>query len=536
MKNIIKINLVILLLVTVVSCNKLNETDYSQLTTSGYKYAPSDVYSVIGPVYSNMRAMFGGAWNFSILQMATTDMLVMPSNASGWNDGGIYIQLEQHTWNAESPQVSATWNTLYTGVIHANRIIEQLNSGKVPAPSDANKKSLIAEMKVARAFYYWLLIDNFGDVPYVTTTSKKLPVATDRAVIYKAIVTDIKNAIPYLSTENNVLMYGRFNKWGAEALLANLYLNAKVYTGTAEWTKCLTVSNDIIASGKYSLNPNYEDDFTWNNQNSVETIFAIPYDPINGAGMYINCTLHAASKATFDLQDTPWGAGSMAAVPQFIDTYDTSDARLSDTWIHGPQFAADGVTPVYDTYDKAGQQLDYTNRMPNGIYVAENQGYRIIKFKPKMGANFYLSNDFPFFRYAQVLMMKAESLLRTGNAAEAAAIVTFVRQRDFKNNPSKATVTGAELMGNSKYKWGYVKNYKIVDPGNTTPVKYGGFYDQLGYEFACEWMRRRTMIRFGTYTTKSWLSHRPNGAYHKILPIPQNALDTNPNLKQNPGY
>lgn len=133
-------------------------------------------------------------------------------------------------------------------------------------------------------------------------------------------------------------------------------------------------------------------------------------------------------------------------------------------------------------------------------------------------------------------MMKAECLLRTGSANEAAEIVTQVRKRAFKNNPEKANVTSEQLLGNSKYNYGYVENYKIVDKGNSTPVEFGGFYDELGYEFACEWIRRRDMIRFGTYTSKSWLSHKPVGDKTSVFPIPQTVIDSNPNLEQNPDY
>ena len=138
--------------------------------------------------------------------------------------------------------------------------------------------------------------------------------------------------------------------------------------------------------------------------------------------------------------------------------------------------------------------------------------------------------------------MKAECLLRNGQADAAATIVTQVRQRAFKNNPEKATVTGDQLMADSKYPWGYyVKDYGSLmegglDLGDQTPVKYGGMYDELGYEFACETYRRRDMIRFGTYTTKSWLSHVPSGDYKIVLPIPQMSIDANPNLEQNPNY
>lgn len=536
MRNIFKYTVVLIAVFAFnTACNDLTETVYSDLTEAGYKYTPDEIYGVIGPVYQNLRGLHSHS-GFSIVQESTTDILVMPANASGWDDGGIYKKMHLHEWNSEAPQISNVWSRLYPGVLHANRIIEQLESDIVPVPASLNKDALIAEMKVARAFYYWLLIDNFGDVPFVTEVTQELPTVTSRVEIYNAIVADIISSMDRLSDDASSLMYGRFNKWGAKALLANIYLNSEVYTGTAEWDKCIAQCNDIINSGKYLLEANYKDCFDFDNHNSKEIIFAIPYDEINGSGLYSNYTFHASTRYKYNLQTTPWGAGSAKAVSQFIDTYDPDDSRMSDTWEHGPQFAADGVTPLMCTYDRAGSQLDYSKDLPDGMYTTEDEGYRIKKFLPQMGAQYNMNNDFPFFRYAQVMMMKAECLLRKGQSSEAAVIVTSVRQRAFKDNPGKATITPSQLIANSKYNYGYVENYQIVDNGDTSPVEFGGFYDELGYEFACEWVRRRDMIRFGTYTTKSWLSHKPHGAKTKLFPIPQRVMDSNPNLVQNPEY
>jgi len=541
MKNIIKTIPIILLLISISCKDDLNETIYSELTVDNYTYKANDIYSIIGSVYSNMRSLYD-PWNFIELQEISTDILCQPANASGWDDGGIFKKMHLHKWDSEHGQIQNFWGLATKGTLLANKIIDQLENKTVPIPSDESYDSFIAEMKVARAFYYWLLIDNFGDIPFVTTMSQDIPAKTDRATVYQAIIADIESALPKLSEENSAKMYGHFNKWAAKTLLANLYLNAEVYTGTAAYDKCLNECNDIIASGKYRLEANYGDCFSAHNENSVETIFAIPYDEINGGGLYINATLHAASKDKYNMRNTPWGAGSIKAVSQFIDTYDPNDSRIDDTWEHGLQFAYDGITPLLCTYDRAGKQLNYSKDLPDGLYTAEDEGYRIIKYKPESGptsgsgAAFNLNNDVPFFRYTMVLMMKAECQLRAGQTDAAAVIVTEVRGRAFKSHPEKVTVTGAQLTANSKYKYGYVENYVIADQGDQTPVTFGGFYDELGYEFACEHTRRRDMIRFGTFTKKSWLSHKPNGDYRKVYPIPQSAINSNPNLTQADGY
>ena len=517
------------------SCNKdLNEQLYSDVSASSYNY--TDAYAATNVAYINLRDLLSHT-NYLMMQETTSDELVQPANASGWDDGGIYKQMHFHTWTSLSPQVGNLWNSLYAGVINANRVIGQLQSGKIPPPAGVSSTSLIGEMRAARALYYWLICDNYGDAPLDTSLSTELKPATPRKDIYNFIVGELTAVIPNLSEDNNTLMYGRFNKWAAKALLANVYLNAQVYSGTPDWTDCLTQCNDIIGSGKYSTEANFRDIFKPDNEKSVETIFAIPFDQTKGQGNFIEMySWHAALKNKVNMLATPWGSGSAMAISQHIDTYDPDDERLTDNWLSGPQFAMDGVTPLLGSYDQAGKPLVFTKDLPNGSYTGEAQGYRMNKFQVAVGAMSNLNNDFPLFRYADILLMKAECLLRTGSPDQAAAIVSQLRARYFKTSPSKATVTGTDLQADTKYKYGFVDNYVITDPGNTDPVQYGRMLDELGWEFPWEGHRRRDMIRFGIYTKKSWLSHKPNGDYRIVFPIPQTTINSNPNLKQNPNY
>ena len=515
--------------------NDLQETVYSDVTEQTYNY--TDAYEAMGIVYANMRSLFSHT-GYYMAQESTADGIVMPANASGWDDGGIYRRMHLHTWNSENPQMSSMWNAYYRGILNSNRVIEQLEADIVPAPSGVAKEALVAEMKVARAFFYWLICDNFGDAPLLTNTTSEIPSKSSRSEIYDFIVGEINQAIPSLSEEKNQLMYGRFNKWAAKALLANIYLNAAVYTGESKWEECITQCNDIINSGKYTLDPDYRNIFKTMNENSPEIIFAVPFDMNVAGGLSTHMySWHGALNRKVNMQATPWGSGSAMGISQFIDTYDTEDERLAHTWLMGPQFAVDGVTPLTGTYDQAGKPLVFTKDLPNGEYTGESEGFRMNKFEVAAGATGSLSNDFPFFRYAQVLLMKAEAMLRTGRAGEAAGLVTEVRlAHGFTGQPEKAAVTGGELEQDSRYRFGYVENYQIVDPGDASPVQYGRMLDELGWEFAWEGFRRRDMIRFGTYTTKSWLSHQPNGDHRAVFPIPQQALNSNPNLTQTAGY
>jgi hypothetical protein len=132
-------------------------------------------------------------------------------------------------------------------------------------------------------------------------------------------------------------------------------------------------------------------------------------------------------------------------------------------------------------------------------------------------------------------MMKAESLLRTGKADQAAALVTQVRTRSFQSAPAKAVVTGADLMKGSVYNYGLDNHLQKTQEGGSD-IPYGRFLDELGWEFAQEGRRRQDLIRFGVFTKKSWLSHVPNGDHRKLFPIPRVETEKNTNLIQNPGY
>ena len=156
---------------------------------------------------------------------------------------------------------------------------------------------MIAESRALRAFYYWYIMDNFGDAPLVTEPTSELPVKTSRKDLYDFIVKELKESFSDLPTEKNESNYGRFTLWGAKAPLANVYLNAEVYTGDPQWNACIQECDDIINSGKYSLDINYSDPFKAHNENSLENILVIPYDEIFATGFnYHLAALHGANQ------------------------------------------------------------------------------------------------------------------------------------------------------------------------------------------------------------------------------------------------
>jgi hypothetical protein len=506
------------------SCTNLDEEVFSEVIASEYKPTENDLPYILAPAYSVLRPLALGWQGYFDLQEEAADAIATPARPNGWYDGGTYLRMHQHTWTSLQGQPNGLWSNCYRGITTVNRTISQIEDGSIPVTT--GKENIIAELRGLRAFYYYLLLDNHGNVPIVTDYKDvTIPKQSTRQELYDFVIKEFNEAMPLLSDKVDVTTYGRMNKWAAKATLAKIYLNAGVYTGTPQWEKSIQACNEIILSNKYGLETNYRDIFKTENQNSKEIIFSVPYDELNGTGSSIHMkTLSPLSRRVFGLIVTPWGGN--AALPQFINTYDQEDGRLKDTWIQGPQ----------KDISTGALVIDYVNFIPGMAQSADNQGYRIGKYEIKVGARDALSNDFPFLRYADVLMMKAESLLRTNKADDAALLVSQVRDRAYKANPAKATVTGAQLQQGSSYAYGYVTNGVITEPQTGADIPYGRFMDELGWEFAAEAHRRQDLIRFGVFTTKTWFNHRPNGTFRTIFPLPQAEINKNPNLKQNTGY
>ncbi|MCE7067749.1 RagB/SusD family nutrient uptake outer membrane protein [Dyadobacter sp. CY326] len=509
---------------TLYSCTDLEEQVYSEVLSSTYQPTEKDIPAIVAPVYSSLRGLMLGWQGYFDLQEEAADAIVTPVRPNGWDDGGTYRRMHQHTWTSLQWQPENAWQSSFRSITTANRVLSQIAEGEIPLTT--GKVELESELRAVRALAYYLLLDNHGNVPIVTDFKDiSLPKQNTRKEVYDFVVKELLEVMPNLS-ENASTTYGQLNKWGAKALLAKIYLNAQVYTGTPEWEKAIAQADDVIKSGKYALDANYSDVFTWTNFNSKEIIFAIPYDEIYGTGNQIHMkTLDPLSRTVYPMNAGPWGGN--CAVPQFIDTYDAEDGRLADTWIMGPQKNATTGAVV----------ITYSKTVPSIEKTASTDGYRIGKYKIKPNATGSLDNDFPLLRYADVLMIKAEALLRTGKAADAATIVTEVRKRAFKANPAKATVTAADLAKGSRYNYGFqAVNGTITERQGGDDVKFGRFLDELGWEFAAEAHRRQDLIRFGIYETKKWFNHRPQAQQRALFPIPQTELDKNTNLKQNPGY
>lgn len=541
------------------SCTKLDEKLYSQVTPSNFFKSDAQFVSALGAAYTTLGGYASGDVNN--LQELSTDEMTVPTRGQDWDDGGNWRRLHLHSWKFEDNAVGSAWDFCFTGVSTANRLIFQFNSlaaGKQVDPAVA--AAYIAELHTLRGFFYWQLIDLYGNVPYDNDYAKALaaPPQVARGVVYDSLITDLETAVPLTSKAVDGTTYGRMNYYAGKFLLAKLYLNAAVYSsvltganattpGTPQWQKCIDACDEIINSGKYSLESNYFANFNVNNSGSKEFIFAIPYDQVFFTGFNLNMqTLHYGSQFTYNLTAQPWNG--FCTLEQFYKSYDATDIRRGDVgtattpaskrgnFLAGYQYKNGGgqvIDDGADAGDPDGKPLNFGNIGDNvpqinqvGPQAWRQSGVRIGKWEFQIGGTQDMSNDFGVFRYADVLLMKAEALFRLNRAAEALPLVNQIRTR-----------AGLTALASLDGKLSFDLAGAVV-PG-------GELLNEMGREMFAEHNRRQDLIRWGFFNDNlKWTLPHLNagdqlntaGDYLRLYPVGKAKLAANPNLKQNIGY
>jgi hypothetical protein len=551
------LNLVIAMLLVILaaafnqSCTNLDEELYSEVTPDKFFNSEEEIVAALGAAYTQFSSWASG--NPLNMQTITTDEMVVPTRGSDWDDGGDWRRLHLHAWTREDGNMNNGWNFGFGGVNTANRLIYQfevlVDDGSLDASVAA---AYIAELRAVRGFFYWQLIDMYGNVPLVTdfANAEALPATVPRADVYDWVVTDLLEAVPLLSKSVDGTTYGRMNYWAGMTLLAKLYLNAEVYTGTPAYDLCEAACNDIINNGGFSLAGNYFDNFSASNTGTSEMIFAIPYDQVYYQGFSLAVeSLHYASQFTYNLTAQPWNG--YCSLEEFYNSYEDTDIRKGDVgtvdgpavkrgnFIAGYQYNADG-TPTEDAgadandpdgpwvnFGNIGTAPDQINEL--GPQAWRQSGVRIGKWEIEMGAHpDNMNNDYAVFRLADVMLMKAEALWRQSNdPADAAALVLVNDIRARAGVDPIASLDGP------------------VSFDMTGPVIAGGeLYNEIGREMAFENGKRQELIRWGLYNhVADWALPYNNpgdvlidGEHTTLFPVHRDKLEANPNLTQNPGY
>ncbi len=508
MKNLFKIFLLIPLVTAFYACTDLEEEIEGDFTETfdpanpgvGVKNnvnrpTPDDGLAPAFTRLLNGTANHGSYFSASELP---TDEAVVTQKGGDWFDGGILINLHVHDFRSTNPFLNGAWNDTYGGITQCNILLD----GDLSAGAEA-------QVRMLRAYFYWRLLDMFGNVKIVTTPGVDVP-QSDRTAVFNFVESELLAAIPDLSEARSE--YGRANKWAAYALLARLYLNAEVYTGNARYQDASDAADMVINSGVYDLDPNYAAVFAPDNVENIEHIMVAPFDEATGTGMnFAQMTLHYPSQLTFSLQQQPWNGYS--TLEEFYNSYEDGDERKENNFIVGPQVDRSG-NPILDlAFDKAdedGAAINYTPEInqlaPNGSRQA---GARLGKFSFKIGQTPDMDNDFPVLRYGEVLLNKAEAMARmSGNWNAGLIYVNQLRTR--------------------------------ADVDEFTTITEDEFLAERGRELFQESLRRTDLIRFGAWGDAWWEKPAHSDDYKNIFPIPldqinASASETYP-LAQNPGY
>lgn len=514
------------------SCFNLDEEVYSEVTESSFIPTEQDVAALLASAYSPLTFIMNWQGYFDV-QEEPADCIITPTRPNGWDDGGTYRRMHQHGWTSEQWQPTNTYNNCYSGINNANRVLDQIKADQLPVGD--LKDATMAELRAIRALWYSILLDTHGNVPLVTAFTDEIPTQATRQQLYDFIISELNEIIPNLSSSADKNTYGRMNKWAAYMVLARVYLNAGVYTGTPQWEKALESANQVINSGVYSLSADYSDNFKMAvDHTNTEIIFSVPFDRTYAGFTQFAKWYPPVSKAHFGFSYQCWGGS--CANPQFINGYREGDKRLEKSWIMGPRY--DKNDPTKLVWTALNYLPSLTCYKDGKSQTSIDYGYRVGKYEIDTQTSWNWGNDFAYYRYAETLMIKAECLLRLGrDEQEAAQLVSSIRTRVF-DNPAQATVTPAYLKGDTNIKYGTLDWDNNIDvPGNQTPVVLGGLYDEYGFEFVSECQRRTHMIRFGTFSSKNWFNHTaiPDG-HTALFPIPLGEIQKNDNLKQNTGY
>lgn len=529
MKRIIFLLFVTTAALTIHSCTKLDVPVDSQYVAANFPVTTSDYSALLGTMYSNLSSNY--AVPYWRMQELSTDEAILPARDGNFDDGGQYRQLHYHTWTFDHPNVIGIWQWGFGGINTCNRLINLTNSFAEGTPGKATG---LVEIKAMRALYYYFMMDLYGNVPLIDTFPvANLPATQPRIKVFQFIESELKSIVqqlPVKNSSNAVLSYGRPTKAMAFALLEKMYLNAEVYIGTPRYTDAVAMADSILVNNNYSLDGKYTDIFAPNNGPQIsETIFAIPYDQQIPGNQFTRFGFFY-----YLVQAYGFNVGlsiAMSTTPEFWHRFNLPGDIRNTTWLAGKQYAPDAnkmpdsTKPVF--YPGTTTQVEITpdlilvppKPMDVGNTIAsQSQGVRSVKFYPDptiIQSTRLNGNDVPVFRLADVMMMKAEAILR---GAAPTAVNGEMQTPDVLVNKIRARA-GAPLVSG---------------------IDLPGLLDERAREFSWEAWRRNDLIRFNQFEQEYPL---PNDVLsmnkdvsRRLYPVPSTELKLNPNLVQNPGY
>ena len=469
---------------------------------------------------SDIDGMDGGMSGF-FRQMWNSNELTTDEAICRWGDPGI-SEFNTNAYGPDHPMLNGYYSRLTTAINFANTYLS--------AEGDKDE-TRAAEVRFLRAFEYYMLMDAFGNVPFST-----IPLATPsrktRAEMYEWIENELLEIEPMLSEakakKSTDVGYGRVDKAAAWFLLMRLYLNAEVYTGTAQWAKAATYAKKVMDS-PYRLHTKGSADGIWSayrmlfmgdngeTDAAYECVFPLMADGVWATG-YANAFFVIASTFSGDMHENPLDPSV---------TNGSSDGNWAGNRAR-PQlvrkFIPNDDAPELTAYEMAlvmGDDRALFNNIGHTLSTKENKefedGYAVAKYVSFRSdgtlphASKFTDTDVFLFRVAEAYLTYAECLLRQGQPSEAVKYVNIIRERA---NASKLQALTLDVM-----------------------------LDEWSREFYFEGRRRVDLIRFGKFGGNNDYNWEWKGgafagtnfeAYKNIFAIPHNQVRGA--IIQNPGY
>ena len=535
-------------------------TDLDVPVESQYTDYPTDDIAMeakMADIYYHFSGVLGR--RYMEVMGLSSDEWTAASYGGGWYDGGAYAHPALHNYTFEDATID-WFGTITEGISKVNKVME---TDGVDTDSEP-----IYKARAIRAFFHWILMDGWGDIPILDKTPADGATVDrkSRAEVTRWLESELLACIPNLPTEVSANTYGQPTRWMAEALLAKIYINWPVYTASAvenydaatatneKLADCINLCNDIINSGKFNLGSmSYREKFSYDNGPKVEDfIYAMPYDTQTRQGMQYGRSrcwknIKKMAKSYFGDALSQSGGGYITMTPEFVKKTFILQGDERNKCVIGLSSNPDDYRYVEGqdentvfVYNKSNLQMTKEVARVEGpdsdplvlkvnvelmtpddatLDVGDNlngycQGCRSVKWYVidddfKNGRN--QSNDVPIFRFADVLLMKAEALTRqSGSSADAKDL--FNQIRAYANAPELDHEPSLEEI-----------------------------YDERGREFFDENWRRNDMIRFGHYEDEYFPHYKdfPTARFEKtcrIFPIHKDILNLNPSWKQNAGY
>ena len=489
---------------------------------SDFKNYPNALAKLYGGLaHGGQEAGGGGAdisgidGNFSQYTRQLFTLQVLPTDEAviAWNDGTLQT-IHKMTWDSYNEFVAAMYYRIYTEIAFCNEFLRnttdaKLTSNNITGADLAEAKYMRAEARFLRAQSYYHALDLFGNVPFVDETylpgSPTPPKRIVSADLFKYVESELL-AVANDLKDPKTNQYARVDKAAAWTLLARLYLNAEVYTGTAKNAEVITYTQKVINAG-YGLKTKYADLFLADNHlNNPEVIMPVAFDGVHiktfGGTSYL---VHAAVGGKMSASDfgINGGWGGLRTTKAYVNLFGgagTPDKR-GNFYTNGQSLEINDLSNFADGY----AFIKYKNLTSAGVEGSDG---------PKAGSGDYVDADIPLYRLADVYLMYAEAVLRGGGGSTTTAL-------------------------------GYVNALRSRAGANTvTSISRDFILDERGRELGWEMTRRTDLIRYGKFTTAAYLwpwkggvkDGQAVGDFRNLYPIPAKDLVANPNLIQNPGY